>query len=158
MLVNTVKKARYWNLAKVFVFNILFAHFTASIFLALLKMNKQANWYQTKDNITQDPSWIELYSWALYWACTTMITVGYGDFTPTLVEEAIIVAALEILSSIVVAYNISLIGSIIMSMNESSKVLNAKIGLLRRMNNENEVSMELNLVMEEYLIHETTIS
>lgn len=117
MFVNTLNKARYWNLTKVFIINILFAHFMASIFLAMLKMNKERNWYDTKSQVSPNPSWFELYLWALYWSCTTMITVGYGDFVPAIVEEAVIVSALEILSSIVIAYNISQIGSIILSIN-----------------------------------------
>ncbi len=39
MFVNTPKRERYWNLLKVFILNILFAHFLAPIFLALLKYN-----------------------------------------------------------------------------------------------------------------------
>jgi hypothetical protein len=56
-----------------------------------------------------------------------------------------------------VAYNISQIGSIILSINEGSEIINSKLGLIRRMNNENPVSMELSLTMEEFIIHESTI-
>lgn len=32
---NSSKKQRYWNLIKVAIFNVFFAHFIASIFLAM---------------------------------------------------------------------------------------------------------------------------
>jgi hypothetical protein len=85
MLVKNPKRGRYWKLMKVFVFNILFAHFTASIFLAMLKLNDEKSWYKSKAYITENPGWFELYLWSLYWACTTMMTIGYGDFSPVLV-------------------------------------------------------------------------
>jgi hypothetical protein len=46
-----------------------------------------------------------------------MITIGYGDFIPILVEEAVVVSVIEILSSIIIAYNISQIGNIILSID-----------------------------------------
>lgn len=69
-----------------------------------------------------------------------MITIGFGDFVPMIVEEAIVITFMEILSCIIVAYNISQIGSIIFSINKKNHEINTKIGLLRRMNQENKVS------------------
>lgn len=57
MLINTIKKERYWNLFKVFVFNLLFAHFVASIFVAMIKIDPNRNWYQTKYNAPLNPGW-----------------------------------------------------------------------------------------------------
>ena len=85
----------------------------ASIILATLFFGKDRNWYDTKPFAPQNIDWLELYLWAYYWACTMMITVGFGDFVPANVEEAVVVSLLQIMSSIVIAYNISQIGSII---------------------------------------------
>jgi hypothetical protein len=57
LLINTLKKERYWKLFKVFTFNILVAHFIASIFLAMLKINNDRNWYQTKIGLHRHPYW-----------------------------------------------------------------------------------------------------
>lgn len=134
------------------ILNLLFAHFMAAIFLAMLKMGNAVSWYNTKYNAPVNPYWFELYVWAFYWACTTMITVGYGDFSPATAGEAVIVSFLEILSSIVIAYNISQIGSIILSINERNQVVNSKIGLLRRMDKENDIPIDLSLDLEQYVI------
>lgn len=152
MLIDTVKKERYWNMTKVLILNLLFAHFTAAIFLAMLRMGNSMSWYNTKYMAPVNPYWFELYVWAFYWACTTMITVGYGDFSPITAGEAIIVCAIEILSSIVIAYNISQIGSIMLAINERNQVVNSKIGLLRRMDKENEIPIDLSLDLEQYVI------
>lgn len=57
MIINNAKKERYWNLLKVLAFNLFFAHFMASIFLAMLKIDNSRNWYETKYNAVQNPYW-----------------------------------------------------------------------------------------------------
>lgn len=143
LLVNTLKKERYWNLAKVLVFNLLYAHFLASIFLAMIRMNTDDNWFQTKPDMKPDPSWIEVYLWAYYLGSTTMIAAAMGDFVPPTIEEGIIFSTLAFLSTIVLAYNITQIGDIILEINAVNQVRNSKIGLLRRMSLETGVSMSL---------------
>ena len=64
-----------------------------------------------------------MYIWSYYWACTIMMTVGFGDISPVDYRESIVVAFIEIFSSIVLAYNISEVGSIVSSMRKSSQEL-----------------------------------
>jgi hypothetical protein len=123
----------------------------------MLKMNPENNWYHTKVGITGHPSWIELYFWAYYWGSTTMLKAVFGDFVPSTIEEAMIVTSITILSTIVIAFNISQIGSIILLITADNQQLNSKIGLLRRMKRETAVSAELNHFMEEYLTQSATI-
>jgi hypothetical protein len=52
-----------------------------------------------------------------------MITVGFGDITPVNHKEAIVVSFIEIFSSLVLAYNISEIGSIVSSIRKSRETL-----------------------------------
>jgi hypothetical protein len=52
-----------------------------------------------------------------------MMTVGFGDISPVDYRESIVVAFIEIFSSIVLAYNISEVGSIVSSMRKSSQEL-----------------------------------
>lgn len=52
-----------------------------------------------------------------------MITVGFGDITPVNYKEAIVVAFIEIFSSLVLAYNINEVGSIVSSIRKSRETL-----------------------------------
>lgn len=52
----------------------------------MTKLTKQNNWLVTK-NLTH-AHWSEIYIWAYYWATTVMLTVGFGDITPTTTPEA----------------------------------------------------------------------
>jgi hypothetical protein len=52
-----------------------------------------------------------------------MITVGFGDITPVNYKEAVIVGLMEIFASIVLAYNISEVGSIVSSIRKNSEAL-----------------------------------
>jgi len=68
-----------------------------------------------------------------------MLTVGFGDITPVNYKESIVVAIIEIFSSIVLAYNISEVGSIVSSIRKNSESLERKLGVLRRMMTNNPV-------------------
>ncbi len=68
-----------------------------------------------------------------------MITVGFGDISPVNYKETIVVGLIEIISSIVLAYNISEVGSIFLSIRKNSEALERKLGVLRRMMAKNPV-------------------
>ena len=53
----------------------------------------------------------------MYWAATTMCTVGYGDFHPTTTNERIVSIAVMISSSGVFAFIIGDIGRMVSSFN-----------------------------------------
>lgn len=123
----------------------------------MIRMHPDNNWFLTNLGINPDPSWIEVYLWAYYLGSTTMIAAAMGDFVPPTIEEAIIFSTLAFLSTIVLAYNITQIGDIILEINASDQIRNSKIGLLRRMSKETGVSLGLSCTIEEYLIHEVSI-
>jgi hypothetical protein len=62
------------------IINFFLAHFICLLMIAMTKLSPNKNWIVQK-NMTNIPE-IELYIWAYYWAITTMLSVGYGDFTP----------------------------------------------------------------------------
>lgn len=46
--VDSIKKFYIWNLIRIIVFNIIFAHIIASVLLAISRINPDANWIQLK--------------------------------------------------------------------------------------------------------------
>lgn len=108
---------QYYKLFHLIIFNLIFAHFIASILLAMTALDRSNNW-MVKHELTFEP-WYVQYFWSYYWAATTMMTVGFGDFSPVTYAESLIVTFLEFFSCIVLAYNIAEIGAIIFTIRAS---------------------------------------
>jgi hypothetical protein len=78
--INSFQKRQFFKLSKVIIFNIFFAHFIASIFFAMSKLDIEKNWIRNK--ALENEIWYIQYLWGYYWACTTMMSVGFGDILP----------------------------------------------------------------------------
>jgi hypothetical protein len=61
--------------------------------------------------------WFIKYTYALYFAVTTMITVGYGDIHPVNYIEALFVIFGMFVSCGVFAYSFNLIGDLVREFN-----------------------------------------
>lgn len=55
------------------------------ILLAISYIDADKNWIIVKlidaNYLAIDKPWLELYFWTYYWACTIMMTVGFGDIS-----------------------------------------------------------------------------
>ena len=80
------------------IFDIIFGHLIAMALLAISNIDADSNWVIVKlvNNNFIDASlpWYKLYIWSYYWACTIMMTVGFGDISPVDYREAIVIAFL----------------------------------------------------------------
>ena len=105
------------------LFRILSASFLAAHWIACLwffigssgQDDHPITWI-LKASIEDSPS-IEQYMTSLYWAFTTVATVGYGDITPITMEEKIFAMATMIISSGVFAYTLGSIGTLVSKQN-----------------------------------------
>lgn len=54
--------------------------------------------------------WFAHYACSVYFAVTTMATVGYGDFTPVQLYEVIVVSLIQLFGSALFGYMINVMG------------------------------------------------
>lgn len=67
-------------------------------------------------NVEDSPVY-EQYTTSLYWAFTTMVTVGYGDITPQNTKERLLTMCSMLIASGVFAYTLNSIGTIVSRYN-----------------------------------------
>lgn len=112
------------TLANIFVFGKLLAlvffiaHWTACLWFFIGDQGSDIHpvtWI-TYINL-QNSSIFEKYITSLYWAFTTMSTVGYGDITPFTVTEKIFAMMTMIMASGVFAFTIGSIGALVSKAN-----------------------------------------
>ena len=68
-----------------------------------------------------DYYWTKRYITSLYWAVTTMITVGYGDITPTTSYERVLAIVTMLIASVVFAYTMNRINHILTGLDNTSE-------------------------------------
>lgn len=54
-----------------------------------------------------ESDWVTQYSYSIYWASTTMISIGYGDITPQNKYEISYTIAIQFISCLVFAYSLN---------------------------------------------------
>ncbi len=69
------------------------------------------------DPIINSKNWNLQYVFSLYWASTTMISIGYGDVTPKNIYEIGYTILVQFLSCLLYAYSINEIWQIIRQLN-----------------------------------------
>ena len=86
-----------------------------------------------------DANWSDCYVWAFYWSTTIMLTIGFGDLTPKTPREAIVVAFVEMLSVLMLAYCINAAGTLMATLREVELTKNENLLAVNRFMHDNEV-------------------
>ena len=102
-------------------FIIVVAHWCACFwhFIGTLEDEYQVTWLTDSNLINSD--WSEKYIGSLYWAITTMITVGYGDIVPKTSVERVFGIFVMLVASGMFAYTMNAIGSIFQNLDKSAQ-------------------------------------
>ena len=136
----------WWNLPRMLVFNIFFAHFFATFLISLTYLDRQNNW-MIKFGIADDP-WYEVYIWAYYWAAGVMNSLGFGDIVPAIYQEAFIIALMKVLTiSICVLIDVVRMEAIL----NLQLTLVKSLGIFRAQASSDNVSYKIREKIENYL-------
>jgi cyclic nucleotide gated channel alpha 1 len=74
-------------------------------------------------------NWLVQYIYSVYWAITTMVTVGYGDITPQNQYEVLVVMAVEIVGTSIFGYMINIIGMSLAEMKKERETLDHELSV-----------------------------
>ncbi|KAG3003710.1 hypothetical protein PC119_g15860 [Phytophthora cactorum] len=85
----------------------------------------------------------EMYIYFLYWAVTTMTTVGYGDTTPHNVAEIAYVSVGVLIGASTFTYVVGTLSSVVEELNESSDTFRTRMDHLKAYLRERKISQPL---------------
>jgi len=138
------------SLFKVFFVSILVAHLFACFWYFASVESKSDSTWLSKANLMQSP-WDIKYLYSMYWACVTMMTVGYGDITPQNEVEIIVCIISVVLGCAVYAYNISSIGMLLQDLNKENAEFDHNINIINQYMNKKNIHRDLQMRIREYL-------
>ena len=113
VMIKKFYKEQYWSLVKVFLINFLVAHILSILLILMAGLNPRKNWLIEKE--LHHLLWHEKYIWSCYWSTNIMLTVGFGDISAVTTQEAMCLIFIEMLSCILLTYNINSVGTILRS-------------------------------------------
>ena len=70
---------------------------------------------------------IEIYIESVYFTIITLSTIGYGDIIPVTPQEKILVIFYALIGSIMMGYNINMIGNLIDQLGERERTFKSKM-------------------------------
>lgn len=146
------------TLATVFVFirllSLVFfiAHWTACwwYFIGTQDMENHSVTWVIAAKIVEKGTF-DKYITSLYWAFTTMTTVGYGDITPYTMNEKIFAMISMILACGIFAYTVGSIGSLVSKQNSGENAYREQVVAVNRYMRKKQLPYDLQFRVRRYL-------
>ena len=136
------------------LFAIFFiAHWIACwwYFIGSEDMNTNPQTWVSTISASNQHSTYDKYVAALYWAFTTMTTVGYGDIVPFTINEKVYATACMIVACGVFAYTVSSIGTLVSKQNAEANAYRERVIAVNQYMKRKELSMDLQFRVRRYL-------
>ncbi|KRX05992.1 Cyclic nucleotide-binding protein [Pseudocohnilembus persalinus] len=135
--------AQYQLIKLLYIITVAAHIFAVSFYkIAQIEIQKgeQNTWLQDQDLL--DKQWNYIYTDALYFSIITMVTVGYGDISPTTYTEKIFGIIMSIVGCGVFAFFVNTIDSIIRTDSQKSEDLRIKKFEVKQFMNKRNISKE----------------
>ena len=108
------------------------------------------NWVTLEEHRHSGESKIKIYLASLYWAYTTMTTVGYGDIVPGSDSEAVIAIVSMVFGVTMFAYVVGSMAVVVTSLNATTRRVKQKIDDLDMFLREKDIDSSLHKKVKDY--------
>ncbi|CAD8125762.1 unnamed protein product [Paramecium sonneborni] len=143
------KFKNHLKLLKLLITVVLLAHCFACVWIGIGQHSMDQNWIEQRG--LQDSHWIQIYLFGLYFAITTMTTVGYGDITPINSYEVLVSICLTLFSSCIFAYVFNTITSILKDLDADKSKVKHDLEILSHYMKKRNIDSDLQKRVENYL-------
>ncbi|KAL4483358.1 hypothetical protein ABPG72_008000 [Tetrahymena utriculariae] len=141
------------SLVQLLLLILIVAHIIGCTWIQVARYEIQNNiksiWINNENIKSND--WISNYIQAYYFSTVTMITVGYGDFTPQNPTEMIISIFTMLFSCGVFAYSINAIGKIFNTLNKKNLDKKSNLYTISQYMAKKNINSELQIQIKQYL-------
>ncbi|WP_287274949.1 MULTISPECIES: cyclic nucleotide-gated ion channel [unclassified Okeania] len=135
---------------KLVILIILITHWVACIWFMIGSWEPNAENSWLIRNSLQSASIRTQYINSLYWAITTLTTVGYGDIIPTTEIEIIFTLVVMFLGISMYAYIVGNVSSLISNLDATKARYREKLGQIQTYMRENKISPKLQQKIRDY--------
>ena len=101
----------------------------------------------------KDDDWTVQYVFSLYWASTTMLSIGYGDIIPENMSEAIYTISAQFISCVLFAFSVNEIWSIFQEKNSKKARIGSRMNVINLYMRDKNVEPKLRSRVNAYLYH-----
>jgi hypothetical protein len=98
-----------------------------------------------------DKPWHHIYFVALYFACMTMTTVGYGDVLPQNEMEYIVCMIIMLISCGIFAYTLNTITSVLQNINKATELYKQDLQAIEQYMRKKDIDIDLQRRVKKYL-------
>ena len=139
----------YVDLIKVMSASLLIAHLIACLWHMLGNSDTQANWLIALNISHED--WSKKYIYSIYWAVTTMMTVGYGDIVPKNGSETLFATIVIVFGCVVYGYNLNSVGMVVQEIYKNENQFKSTLKAINSFMNRKKIDNNLQTRVQEYL-------
>lgn len=150
--INSETLTNLLTIFKLGIFAFYIGHWTACLWYYISVQESETHAYTwLSQAYFETGSVTELYITSLYWAFTTMTTVGYGDIVPITINETIFALVAALVSCGMFAYTIGSIGVLVSKYTQDERIYREKCVSINSFLKGKKIPLETRFKVRRYL-------